>query len=290
MILLVDKPAGMTSQKVVSKIKHASAHKLKIGHTGTLDPMCTGLLPVLTDKDTKLTQFFPHKKSYLASIRFGLRTDTGDVTGETLETSPLPTEKDFCKILPSMIGSCQQIPPMYSAVHVEGKRLYELARMGVEVERKPRTVEIFDLTYVDRIGEDEYRFSVTCSTGTYIRTLCEDIAAKMGLVATMSALRRTASNGFSLENAYSLEDVISFAEQDKLDQISISSEGAFSHLSAVTIPQNGEHYYLNGGVLTTNRLSPQPDAGFYRAYSVSSRFLGLVQVEQGNAKAVFLAD
>lgn len=290
MIFLVDKPAGMTSQKVVSKIKHASPHKLKIGHTGTLDPMCTGLLPVLTDKDTKLTQFFPHQKSYLASIRFGIRTDTGDVTGETLETSPLPTEEEFRNILPSMVGICQQIPPMYSAVHVEGKRLYELARMGVEVERNPRTVEIFDLAYVDRIGEDEYRFSVTCSTGTYIRTLCEDIALKMGLVATMSALRRTSSNGFSLENAYSLEDVISYAEQEKLEQISISSERAFSHLSAVTIPQNGEHYYLNGGVLTINRLSPRPEDGLYRAYSVSERFLGLVQVERGNAKAVFLAD
>ncbi len=290
MILLVDKPAGMTSQKVVAKIKHASPHKLKIGHTGTLDPMCTGLLPVLTDRDTKLTQFFPHQKSYLASIRFGIKTDTGDVTGETLQTSPLPTEEEFRKILPSMIGTCQQIPPMYSAVHVEGKRLYELARMGVEVERAPRTVEIFDLTYVDRIGEDEYRFSVTCSTGTYIRTLCEDIAAKMGLVATMSALRRTASNGFLLENAYSLEDVISYAEQNRLSEISLSAEGAFSHLPQVTVPQNGEHYYLNGGILTANRLTPSVSDGLYRAYSASERFLGLVQVEQGNAKAVFSAE
>ncbi len=290
MILLVDKPAGMTSQKVVAKIKHASPNKLKIGHTGTLDPMCTGLLPVLTGRDTKLTQFFPHQKSYLASIRFGLRTDTGDVTGKTLETSLLPEEEDFRKILPSLIGPCRQIPPMYSAVHVEGKRLYELARMGVEVERTPRTVEIFDLTYVDRISEAEYRFSVTCSTGTYIRTLCEDIAAKMGLVAAMSALRRTSSNGFSLERAYSLEEVISYAEQDKLEEISLSNEQAFSHLSAVTIPQNGEHYYLNGGILTSNRLSPQPKDGLYRAYSVSQRFLGLVHVEQGNVKAAFLAE
>ncbi|MBQ1965781.1 MAG: tRNA pseudouridine(55) synthase TruB, partial [Clostridia bacterium] len=226
MILLVDKPAGMTSQKLVSKIKHASAHKLKIGHTGTLDPMCTGLLPVLTDRDTKLTQYFPHTKQYLASIRFGLKTDTGDVTGETLETSALPAEEEFRNILPSMIGTCQQIPPMYSAVHMDGKRLYELAREGIEVERQPRTVEIFDLTYVDRIAEDEYRFLVTCSTGTYIRTLCEDIAAKMWLCAAMSALRRTSSNGFDLAHALPLETVISYAEQDRLAELSISVESA----------------------------------------------------------------
>ena len=290
MILLVDKPAGMTSQKVVAKIKHASPHKLKIGHTGTLDPMCTGLLPVLTDRDTKLTQFFPHQKSYLASIRFGILTDTGDVTGETLETSSLPTEEDVRNILPSMVGTYQQVPPMYSAVHVDGKRLYELARMGMEVERTPRTVEIFDITYVDRVGEDEYRFSVTCSTGTYIRTLCEDIAVKMGLVATMSALRRTSSNGFSLENAMSLEDAIFYAEQGRLSERSISSESAFSHLAEVIVPQNGEHYYLNGGTLTVDRLTPRVSDGLYRAYSATKCFLGLAQVVEGNAKAVFLAD
>ncbi|MBO5248905.1 MAG: tRNA pseudouridine(55) synthase TruB [Clostridia bacterium] len=290
MILLVDKPAGMTSQKVVSRIKHASTEKLKIGHTGTLDPMCTGLLPILTGRDTKLTQFFPHEKSYLASIRFGLRTDTGDVTGETLETSLLPTEDEVRKTLPAMVGPYQQVPPMYSAVHVEGKRLYELARMGVEVERAPRQVEIFDLAYVDRIGEDEYRFSVSCSSGTYIRTLCEDIASKMGLCATMSALRRTSSNGFLLEDARSLENVVSYAEQDRLDEIAISSETAFSHLSPVTIPENGEHYYLNGGALTVDRISPRVQDGLYRAYSVSQRFLGLAQCEQGLVKSAFSAD
>lgn len=288
MIFLVDKPAGMTSQKVVAKIKHASVHKLKIGHTGTLDPMCTGLLPVLTDRDTKLTQYFPHRKSYLASIRFGRKTDTGDVTGETLETSALPTEAQFRAVLPEMIGACLQVPPMYSAVHVEGKRLYELARMGVEVEREPREIEIFDLSYVDRLGEDEYRFSVTCSTGTYIRTLCEDIAAEMGLCATMSALRRTESNGFALADAHPLEEVISYAEQDRLPEIAVPTESAFSHLSAVTVDKNGERYYLNGGVLTLNRLSPVPDsAGLFRAYSENGRFIGLLEVKDGVAKSAF---
>lgn len=296
MILLTDKPAGMTSQQVVSRIKHANVTKLKIGHTGTLDPMCTGLLPVLTGKDTKLTQFFPHTKAYLASVRFGLRTSTGDVTGETLETSPLPTEEAFRAILPALIGPCDQVPPMYSAVHVEGKRLYELARMGIEVEREPRRVEIFDLAFVDRIGEDEYRFSVRCSSGTYIRTLCEDIGAVLGVCATMSALRRTESNGFLLENARSLEDLCDLAREGRLAEISVSAERAFGHLPAVTVPSDGERYYLNGGVLTENRLTflsaPARNGGatLCRAYSASSRFLGLLSLENGVAKAVFLAE
>ena len=291
MILLVDKPAGMTSQKVVAKIKHASVHKLKIGHTGTLDPMCTGLLSVLTDRDTKLTQYFPHRKSYLASVRFGLKTDTGDVTGETLETSDLPTEDQFREVLPKMVGPCLQIPPMYSAVHVEGKRLYELARMGVEVKREPRQIEIFDLAYVDRLAEDEFRFSVTCSTGTYIRTLCEDIAAKMGLCATMSALRRIQSNGFALSDAHSLDEVLSLAEQDRLREIAVPTESAFSHLPAVTVPESGRRYYLNGGLLTLNRLSPVPDSvGLYRAYAEDGRFIGLLEVKDGVSKSVFSSD
>ncbi len=290
MILLIDKPAGMTSQKAVSQIKHASVHKLKIGHTGTLDPMCTGLLPILTDKDTKLNQYFPHTKQYTASIRFGLKTDTGDVTGETLATSPIPSEEEFRQVLPSLVGVCDQVPPMYSAVHVDGQRLYELARQGIEVDRPSRSVEIFDITYIDRIAEDEYRFSVTCSAGTYIRTLCEDIGAKLGLYATMSALRRTQSNGFSLADALPLDEVVAFAAADRLSEISLSAESAFSALPSVTVPKNGEHYYLNGGILTLNRLSPIPHrTGLYRAYGEDSRFLGLLSVENREAKAAFSA-
>ena len=171
---------------------------------------------------------------------------------------------------------------------MDGKRLYELAREGIEVERQPRTVEIFDLSYVDRIAENEYRFLVTCSTGTYIRTLCEDIAAKMGLCATMSALRRTSSNGFDLADALPLETVISYAEQDRLSELSISVESAFSHLSSITVPQEGERFYLNGGVLTPQRVSPRPtEDGLYLAYSPTGRFIGLANVEGPVIKSAF---
>lgn len=291
MILLVDKPAGMTSQNVVSKIKHASARKLKIGHTGTLDPMCTGLLPVLTGRDTKLTQFFPHTKAYLASIRFGVRTTTGDVTGQTIAISALPSSDLFRDALPSMVGAYEQVPPMYSAVHVNGKRLYELARMGVEVERTPRMVEIFSLSYVDQIAEDEFRFSVVCSSGTYIRTLCEDIASNLGLCATMSALRRTSSNGFSLDDAYSLDKMLLLAEQGRLEEVSVSSEKSFSYLPAIHIPKNGETYYCNGGLLTCDRVSlSKQTAGMFRAYSELGQFLGLASVGGSAVKSVFLAE
>jgi len=291
MILLVDKPAGMTSQKVVSKIKYASGQKLKIGHTGTLDPMCTGLLPVLIGKDTKLNQYFPHTKAYLASIKFGLRTDTGDVTGETLEQSGIPSADQFVSVLPELIGECLQVPPMYSAVHVAGKRLYELAREGIEVEREPRKVTVFDLKYEDQIGEDEFRFHVVCSSGTYIRTLCEDIGKKLGLCATMSALRRTSSNGFSLKNAYSLEEVCRYAEEGRLQDLAVSAEAAFSRLEAVTVPKDGERYYRNGGILTPNRCKPVLKVpGLYRAYTAEGSFLGLLQYENGEVRAVFGAE
>ena len=291
MILLIDKPAGMTSQRVVSSIKHAAACGLKIGHTGTLDPMCTGLLPVLTGKDTKLNPFFPHVKAYLATIRFGVKTTTGDVTGEVVETSALPSEEDFRRILPTMIGPCLQVPPMYSAVHVNGKRLYELAREGVEVERTPRAVELFDLQFVDRLSAEEYRFSVSCSSGTYIRTLCEELGEKLGVCATMAALRRTQSNGFLLEHACSLEKAVEFAREGRLSELSLSAEEAFSSLPALTVPQNGERFYCNGGTLTANRLAPAVrEDGLYRAYSESSLFLGLLSMENGVAKAAFLTE
>ena len=290
MILLVDKPAGMTSQRLVSQIKRAAGGKLKIGHTGTLDPMCTGLLPVLTGKDTKLTQFFPHTKAYLASIRFGIKTDTADVTGEIIERSSLPTESEFRAVLPSLVGKCEQVPPMYSAVHVDGKRLYELARQGVEVERQARPVEIFDLSFVDSVGDGEFRFSVTCSAGTYIRTLCEDLADRLGLCAAMSALRRTESNGFSLDGAYALSEVLSAAEEGRLSDLSLTCEEAFAHLPTVVVPSNGERFYCNGGVLTANRLSGLGDDGLYRAYGESSAFLGLLSLSEGIAKAAFLND
>lgn len=289
MILLVDKPAGMTSQRLVSQIKRAAGGKLKIGHTGTLDPMCTGLLPVLTGKDTKLTQFFPHTKAYLASIRFGIKTDTADVSGEILERSALPTEAEFRAVLPAFVGKCEQVPPMYSAVHVDGKRLYELARQGVEVERQARPVEIFNLSFVDSIGEGEFRFSVTCSAGTYIRTLCEDLAGRLGLCAAMSALRRTESNGFSLEGAHSLSDVLSAATEGRLSDLSLTCEAAFAHLPSVVVPANGERYYCNGGELTANRLAGYVSDGLYRAYGESGVFLGLLSFSERIAKAAFLS-
>lgn len=291
MILLVNKPGGMTSQRVVSSIKHANTQRLKIGHTGTLDPMCTGLLPVLTGKDTKLNDFFPHCKSYLATILFGRKTDTGDVTGETVASSQICTEEEFISVLPSMIGRHEQVPPMYSAVHVNGKRLYELAREGVEIERKARTVEITEISFVKTVAEGEFQFSVSCSSGTYIRTLCEDIAARMGLCATMSALCRTASNGFLLRDAHSLEDVIALAREGRLARISVRVEDAFSFLPRAAVADSAVRYYSNGGRIEAARLSlPEHAVGLLRAYTGDGRFLGLMSYERGFATCAFLAE
>ena len=278
MILLVDKPAGITSQQVVSRIKHSEGKKRKIGHTGTLDPMCTGLLPVLTDADTRLAQFLPHEKSYTATVRFGVSTDTGDVTGTVLSRSSLPDEAQVRAVLPRFLGAGTQIPPMYSALHQNGKRLYELAREGVVVEREPRPITIFDLTYLAQVSASDHVFSIDCSTGTYIRTLCEDIGAALGLCSTMAALRRTCSNGFFLRDALPLEELVSLARQGRLESVSRSCESLFSDLPALRVPPDGEIYYRNGGALAADRFSPPPVVpGRYRAYTPTDVFLGLAE-------------
>lgn len=290
MIFLVDKPAGMTSQRVVSAIKHASSVRLKIGHTGTLDPMCTGLLPVLTGNDTKLTPFLPAKKSYRAVVRFGLKTNTGDVTGNTVETSHLPDFSRIPEVLSSFVGQIEQIPPMYSAVHLNGRRLYELAREGVAVERPARSVTVFSVTPLGSVGETDYAFEVECSAGTYIRTLCEDLGGKLGVCATMASLRRLTSNGFSLENAVSLDEMIRHFSGGTEADLAVSSESACSFYPALTVPRDGLRYYLNGGSIAVSRFSPIASTdGIYRAYSSEGVFLGLTKADGGVGKAVFFA-
>lgn len=290
MILLVDKPAGITSQQAVSVIKRACGKKLKIGHTGTLDPMCTGLLPILTGCDTKLTQFFPHRKAYRAVLRFGLRTDTGDVSGNPLETSLLPTENEAFSLIARAVECTEQIPPMYSAVHLDGKRLYELAREGKTVDRPARPVEIFSVSETERLSECDYAFTVACSSGTYIRTLCEDIASFGGYCGTMASLCRVESNGFSLADARPLETVAEYAARGRLEEISVSAETAFSDLPSCAVPEDGKVYYQNGGTLTPGRFTPTAQPGLFRAYSAGGVFLGLGSCGNEGVKAVFRAD
>ena len=191
-ILIVDKPMEWTSFDVIAKLRGILGTR-KLGHSGTLDPMATGVLPVFCGGASKAVDLqLDHTKTYCARLRLGMQTDTGDITGTVLETAPVTAgEKELLAVLPRFLGPQMQTPPMYSAVKINGQPLYKLAREGVTVERKARPIEILDIRYGGSPVENEYVLTVRCSKGTYIRTLLEDIAAAMGQKGTMSALRRT---------------------------------------------------------------------------------------------------
>ena len=185
-ILIVDKPAGWTSQDVVAKLRGVF-HEKRVGHGGTLDPMATGVLPVFFGRATRGVEFFEHAdKTYLAALRLGVVTDTQDVTGTVLQENPVSvTQQDILDVLPRFLGVQAQLPPMYSAIKVGGKKLYELARAGKEIERKPRSIEIFSLEPCGREGND-ILLRVHCSKGTYVRTLCHDLGAALGCGGCMA--------------------------------------------------------------------------------------------------------
>lgn len=210
-ILIVDKPQGFTSHDVVAKIRKIIGTK-KVGHTGTLDPMATGVLVVCVGAATKLVEYFTAKdKIYEAKIKLGIKTDTADITGNIIETSDINvirsiSEEKIREVIKTFIGKQKQVPPMYSSIKVNGMKLYEYARKGIEVKIEPRDIEIFDIFDV-KVYDDEITYTVHCSKGTYIRSLCEDIAKKLGTVGTMSYLRRIKTGEFLIENAITIEEI-----------------------------------------------------------------------------------
>lgn len=210
-ILLVDKPIGFSSQQVLSKIKRL-LNVEKIGHAGTLDPLATGVLVGLINDATKLSDYLLEKeKAYLAEITIGKTTNTLDSEGEVLKTKKVECEINADDLLKSMLGECEQVPPMYSALKVDGKKLYELARNGIEVLRESRKIEIKEIRRTSDVKYEfdcaKFTFYVRASKGTYIRTLCSDIGAKIGYPAYMSALRRVASGNFSIDDCYTIEEI-----------------------------------------------------------------------------------
>lgn len=212
-ILIIDKPTDWTSHDVVAKLR-GILHEKRIGHAGTLDPMATGVLPVFVGRATRAVEFAAEReKEYLAGLRLGQVTDTQDVTGSTLSTAPVSvTREDVEKILAQFRGDIRQIPPMYSAIKKEGKKLYELARRGQEVERQPRPITIYELELLDQLSPTDYTLRVKCSKGTYVRTLCHDIGQALGCGGTLFSLRRTRSAGFALGQAVTLEQVQAAAD------------------------------------------------------------------------------
>lgn len=275
-IILVDKPADWTSHDVVAKLR-GILHERRVGHSGTLDPMATGLLTVFVGRATRAVQFAEtHNKRYVASLRCGYSTDTQDTSGRvTAQTGISPTEAELTDVLPEFTGEISQIPPMYSAIKVSGKKLYELARKGETVERKPRTVNISELSLVGHDGDD-FVLSVSCSKGTYIRTLCNDIGERLGCLACMSALRRTNAGPFDVCDAHTLSEIAEDPERYIIPVDSLFSEHPAIELSAA---QTAKLKY--GNILNVSAKN-----GTYRVYGENGDFLALANVSAGKLKTI----
>lgn len=275
-IVLVDKPADWTSHDVVAKLR-GILHERRVGHSGTLDPMATGLLTVFVGRATRAVQFAEtHNKRYVASLRCGYSTDTQDTSGRVrAQTGISPTEAELTDVLPEFTGEISQIPPMYSAIKVSGKKLYELARKGETVERKPRTVNISELSLVGHDGDD-FVLSVSCSKGTYIRTLCNDIGERLGCLACMSALRRTNAGPFDVRDAHTLSEIAEDPERYIIPVDSLFSEHPAIELSAAQTAK------LKCG----NILNVSAKNGTYRVYGENGDFLALANVSEGKLKTI----
>lgn len=272
-IVIVDKPQGWTSQDVTARLRRVFSTR-RIGHGGTLDPMATGVLPVFVGRATRAVEFFEHaEKTYEATLRLGMKTDTQDITGTVLEERPVTvTEQDILNVLPTFRGEILQIPPMYSALKVNGQKLYDLARKGKEVERQPRPITIHELELLHFDGQDA-RIRVRCSKGTYIRTLCEDMGEKLGCLGCMAALRRTRAGEYTIEKAVPLQTLL---DAENPEQYLLSMDSPFLGYPAVTLSENQEKRCRNGNAFTLR----VPD-GTYRAYGKNGEFLMLARVENG---------
>ncbi|NOU68501.1 tRNA pseudouridine(55) synthase TruB [Paenibacillus sp. LMG 31461] len=284
-ILPVWKPAGFTSHDVVAKVRRILSIK-RIGHTGTLDPQVTGVLPLCIGRATRMVEYIQElPKEYEAVLRIGLSTDTEDMTGTVLEEVPHVSldESQVREVLESFVGDIEQIPPMFSAVKVDGKRLYELAREGKEVERKARKATIHELEILELNLDQkhpEIRFRAVCSKGTYIRTLCVDLGKVLGYPAVMVSLIRTSTGNIRKEQCLTFEQIVQLLEKGSLQQHMIPMDVAISHMPSISLTDQEALHSLQGKkiALAANRVA-HADASqtIFRAYSPDERFLGLFE-------------
>lgn len=272
-IVIIDKPAGWTSQDVTARLRRVFGTR-RIGHGGTLDPMATGVLPVFVGRATRGVEFFEHaEKTYETELLLGVATDTEDTTGTVLTRREVSvTQEQLTEVLERFRGEIMQIPPMYSALKVNGQKLYDLARKGRQVERQPRPVTIHELTLLSREG-DTLRLRVRCSKGTYIRTLCADIGEALGCGGCMQALRRTQAGEYTIAEAVPLQQLLEAAEPEIYLR---DVDTMFRGYPAVKLTVNQEKRCRNG-----NAFSVSLPGGTYRAYSQTGEFLMLAKVEDG---------
>lgn len=272
--LIVDKPAGWTSQDVTAKLRGVF-HERRVGHGGTLDPMATGVLPVFIGRATRAAEFMESaEKEYVAGLRLGLVTNTQDTSGETLCEQPVSvTREQLEAVLRRFTGPIEQIPPMYSAVKIGGRKLYELARKGQEIERAPRAVTIHELELLDGGGAD-WTLRVRCTKGTYVRTLCHDIGAALGCGGCMSSLRRTMAGRFPLDGALTMTQILDFAAQNDPQALLMPVDALFSQHPALIVTLQQAARVRNGAEVRDGQF---PD-GMCRVYCETGEFLMLGEV------------
>ena len=280
-ILLIDKEPDWTSSDVVAKLRGV-LHEKRIGHSGTLDPMATGLLVVFVGRATRAAEFAgTHDKRYLASLRLGTVTDTQDITGNVIRTQPaVVSERRLREVLESFRGEQLQIPHMYSAIKIRGRKLYEIARSGGEVEREPRPIRINDISLAGCSGGD-WLLDISCSKGTYVRTLCNDIGERLGCGGCMSALRRVSAGPFSVDDALTIDEVRRAAGEGRAEKLLIGTDRLFEGTKKCTASSAIEKKIRCGAEIKTGL----PD-GEYRVYSGNGDFLMLGRVAGGTMKTV----
>ena len=281
-IVIIDKPQEWTSNDVVSRLRRVFNTR-RIGHGGTLDPMATGVLPVFVGRATRGVEFFEHaEKVYETTVRFGLTTDTEDITGKTItECEVSLTESDLLAVLPQFRGDILQVPPMYSAIKVNGQKLYDLARKGREVERQPRPITIHELELLEFTG-NEARLRVRCSKGTYIRTLCKDIGEALGCGACMAALRRVEAGEYTLEGSVPLRRLLDISEAgEDVEHFLRPVDSMFASHEKLSLNEKQARLVKNGNAFTASCAD-----GTYRVYAPDGEFLALCKAENGKVSTI----
>lgn len=288
-VINIKKEQGYTSHDVVAIVRNSLKKfgKIKVGHTGTLDPNATGVLPICLGKATKLVDYIMDtQKTYVAEIIFGISTNTQDTTGEILKKSSIsPTKKDFELVLKNFEGEISQIPPMFSALKFEGKKLYELARNGQEIERKPRKIFVSKINVID-FSNDKAVIEIVCSKGTYVRTICNDIGEMLGCFGAMGNLCRTKTGNFEIENSITLEQFKKNVEEDKINDIIISMGKLLTNFETLKVSNQALNYLINGNKISKNfLLNKKVDFSQNKLYNLideNDKIYGLYKYQEGS--------
>lgn len=279
-IILINKPKDYTSFDVVARLRGMAKTK-KVGHAGTLDPMATGVLPIFFGRCVKAVDIMPNQnKAYKATVKLGVTTDTQDITGKIIsQSSEIPTMGKVKATVMEFVGVQNQLPPMFSAVQVDGQRLYDLARKGIEVERELREIEIYAIDFLG--GENDlFQIEVNCSKGTYIRTLCHDIGQKLGCGATLTQLERTMSQGFKLDECITMEQAQELTKEEKLSERLIPISRVFENFPKVILSPKDSLHYLNGVRMTAKRFGVNTKTGEMAVYDSENNLLGISYVDE----------